>query len=248
MAVVAALVAAVPLGLLAAGAAFGEWTNAALARRVGYVPSGLARLGGHWHGLLPGYGRVGASGSWSVAAYVLSALAGVALLTAVVWFAVRLRRRAAGATVAPRAATAPTRAGDPRSAATRGPPRCRLPERRSTGATEGRRSCGRRSGGRGRASRARRTEERRRARLASRTCGRRGRGGEPPRPRRTRRPFADRLLNALAAWAERALASDELARRPGLLQGLDPRVKLVSLLALIATAALSTRMGVYSCC
>jgi cobalt/nickel transport system permease protein len=66
----------------------------------------------------------------------------------------------------------------------------------------------------------------------------------PPRPRRTRRPFADRLLSALAAWAERALASDELARRPGLLQGLDPRVKLVSLLALIATAALSTRMGV----
>ena len=113
-AVVAVLIAAVPLGLLAAGGAFGEWTGADLARRVGYVPSGFARLSGHWRGLLPGYGVGGTSGPWSVAAYVLSALAGVALLTAGVWLVVRLRRRGAGATLAPPSATRPSGTADPR--------------------------------------------------------------------------------------------------------------------------------------
>lgn len=40
------------------------------------------------------------------------------------------------------------------------------------------------------------------------------------------------------------MSADELARRPGLLQRLDPRVKLVTLLALIVTAALATRITV----
>jgi cobalt ECF transporter T component CbiQ len=73
-----------------------------------------------------------------------------------------------------------------------------------------------------------------------------GAGGaaQPARPRRSRRLFSDRLLGTLAAWVERAVTSDELARRPGLLQRLDPRVKLVSLLALVVIAALATRMSV----
>jgi len=73
-----------------------------------------------------------------------------------------------------------------------------------------------------------------------------GAGGpaQPARPRRSRRLFADRLLATLAAWVERAMVADELARRRGLLQRLDPRVKLVSLLALIVAAALATRVAV----
>ena len=67
---------------------------------------------------------------------------------------------------------------------------------------------------------------------------------QPARARRSRRLFTDRLLGTLAAWVERAMVADELARRPGLLQRLDPRVKLVSLLALIVVAALATRMTV----
>jgi cobalt/nickel transport system permease protein len=63
-------------------------------------------------------------------------------------------------------------------------------------------------------------------------------------PRRSRRVFSERLLHSLAAWLERAMSADELARRPGLLQRLDPRVKLVTLLALIVTAALATRITV----
>ncbi len=73
-----------------------------------------------------------------------------------------------------------------------------------------------------------------------------GGGGpaKPARPRRSRRLFTDRLLGTLAAWAERAITSDKLARRPGLLQRLDPRVKLVSLLALVVVSALATRVTV----
>jgi cobalt/nickel transport system permease protein len=93
VALLAVFVASVPLGLLASGGAFGEWGRGALARRVGYVPRGFARLGGHWSGLLPGYGWHGASGAWSVVAYVVSALLGVGLVTAVVWLLVKLRRR-----------------------------------------------------------------------------------------------------------------------------------------------------------
>ena len=71
-----------------------------------------------------------------------------------------------------------------------------------------------------------------------------GADAPPAPPGRRRRLFTDHLLGTMAAWAERALTSDELARRPGLLQRLDPRVKLVSLLAVIVVAALSTRVGV----
>jgi cobalt ECF transporter T component CbiQ len=67
---------------------------------------------------------------------------------------------------------------------------------------------------------------------------------QPIRSRRSRRLFTDRLLATLSAWVERAITSEELARRPGLLQRLDPRVKLVSLLALVVTAALATRVTV----
>jgi cobalt/nickel transport system permease protein len=88
-------VAAVPLGLLAGGGAFGEWGGGELARRVGYVPRGLARLGGHWGGLLPGYSWSGAGGPWAVVSSIVSALVGVAALAVVVWLLVKLRRRAA---------------------------------------------------------------------------------------------------------------------------------------------------------
>jgi cobalt/nickel transport system permease protein len=93
VALLAVFVAAVPLGLLASGGAFGEWDSGEIAQRVGYVPKGLAHLGGHWGGLLPDYSWNGDSGVWTVVSYIVSALLGVAVLTAVVWLLVRLRRR-----------------------------------------------------------------------------------------------------------------------------------------------------------
>ena len=93
-AVVGVLVLAVPLGLIATGTAWGEWSAGQMKEKLGYVPSGLAQFGGWWKGLLPGYALPGGSGGLlAVAAYVLSALLGVAALGGAAWLIVRLARR-----------------------------------------------------------------------------------------------------------------------------------------------------------
>ena len=95
VALLAMFIAAVPLGLIASGGAFAEWDKGELRKKLGYVPKGFARLGGHWLGLLPDYSWNGASGVWTVVSYVVSALVGVAVLSAIVWLVIRLRHRAA---------------------------------------------------------------------------------------------------------------------------------------------------------
>ena len=76
LALVAALAVATPLGLVATGDAWGEWSTADLAARVGYTPAGMAH-GWEWSSLMPDY-SLGALPGWI--GYVLSAVAGVALL------------------------------------------------------------------------------------------------------------------------------------------------------------------------
>ncbi|MGN6674546.1 MAG: cobalt ECF transporter T component CbiQ [Thermomicrobiales bacterium] len=70
----------------------------------------------------------------------------------------------------------------------------------------------------------------------------------PPRRRRT--SFIDKTLAGLAGAFERSLYSEEVSARHGLLQGLDPRVKLLGLLLLIIAAASSRSLvvvvGVYA--
>src|SRR6266545_893313 len=63
--------------------------------------------------------------------------------------------------------------------------------------------------------------------------------GAAPRPRRRRKSFVERTIAELAGAMERALYAEELAKAGGLLQRLDPRVKVVGLLALIVAAALA---------
>ena len=57
--------------------------------------------------------------------------------------------------------------------------------------------------------------------------------------RRRRKSFVERTINELSGAMERALYAEALAQANGLLQKLEPRVKLVGLLALIVAAALS---------
>lgn len=77
---------ATPLGMLAKGAAWGEWASRVLAGRLGFVPAGLARLEGVWHAALPGYSLQGtgdrARDFWG---YLFSAAVGVLLTGAVVF-------------------------------------------------------------------------------------------------------------------------------------------------------------------
>jgi cobalt/nickel transport system permease protein len=56
--------------------------------------------------------------------------------------------------------------------------------------------------------------------------------------------FLERTIDGLYAATSRAMYADTLARRGGMLQGLDPRVKLAGLLALILAAALSAKLWV----
>lgn len=60
----------------------------------------------------------------------------------------------------------------------------------------------------------------------------------------SRRPFVERTIDGLYAATSRAIYADTLAERGGLLQGLDPRVKLAGLLGLILAAALSAKLWV----
>jgi hypothetical protein len=91
--VAAVVVLLTPLGLVASGAAWGEWSAEELRQLVGYVPTGLARWEGWWAAPLPDYTlpwlAEDASFFEQALAYVLSAIVGIGLVTAVV-FALRL--------------------------------------------------------------------------------------------------------------------------------------------------------------
>ncbi|MBO7674962.1 MAG: cobalt transporter CbiM [Atopobiaceae bacterium] len=77
MALVAALVVATPLGLMAEGTAWGEWGADEIAETgAGYVPAGFEN-GFEWEALMPDYSFGGLP---DAVAYILSAVAGVALL------------------------------------------------------------------------------------------------------------------------------------------------------------------------
>lgn len=67
--------------------------------------------------------------------------------------------------------------------------------------------------------------------------------GTAAAPRR-RRSFIERTIGELAGAMERTLYAEALAQTDGLLQRLDPRVKLVGLLALMAATATAHRLQV----
>jgi cobalt/nickel transport system permease protein len=56
--------------------------------------------------------------------------------------------------------------------------------------------------------------------------------------------FLERTVSGFIAAIERALFAEGMARRRGLLQSLDPRIKAAGVLALILAAAFSRRLGV----
>ena len=50
-----ALIIFTPLGLLAQGNAYGEWSGNELKSKIGYIPEGMTRFGDRWKALLPDY-------------------------------------------------------------------------------------------------------------------------------------------------------------------------------------------------
>lgn len=66
----------------------------------------------------------------------------------------------------------------------------------------------------------------------------------PTSPRKHRASFVERTVAELSHAMEQALYAEELAHANGLLQRIDPRVKVVGLLALIIAAALARNLAV----
>ncbi len=83
-----ALILATPVGVLAGGTAWGEWSPGQLRASLGYVPPGLARLGPLWHAAMPGYAPAFVKSP--LLGYLLAAVVGALLVAGAAWLAGRL--------------------------------------------------------------------------------------------------------------------------------------------------------------
>ncbi len=83
-----ALIIFTPLGLLAQGTAYGEWSSEDLQAKIGFIPNGMAKFAGKWKALLPDYSVPGLERGLfkSALGYIVSAV--VALLIILVITAV----------------------------------------------------------------------------------------------------------------------------------------------------------------
>ncbi|KCZ73547.1 hypothetical protein ANME2D_00617 [Candidatus Methanoperedens nitroreducens] len=79
---IAILIALTPLGLLASGMAWGEWSSEELQEMLGYVPDGINKGENLWQSLFPGYSISGLEDSFlqSGIGYILSAVIGIGLI------------------------------------------------------------------------------------------------------------------------------------------------------------------------
>jgi cobalt/nickel transport system permease protein len=152
-----------PLGALAPGTAWGEWSGAQLKTALGYVPGNLERLSGTWDAAMAGYATPGVGNTFI--GYLLAGIVGVVLVVGISWGAATFLSRRRGADE-PGAAPA--------------------------------------------------------------TQGRAHRG----------RSLARRTADAVARSVTDVLENEELAARPGLLQSIDPRVKLVTLVLFAVAVSL----------
>jgi PDGLE domain len=76
-----------PLGLIATGTAFGEWSVEEVLDEVGFIPAGLEKMADIWTlAPLPDYSIPGLTGSFlqSAAGYIFSAIVGVVLVVAII--------------------------------------------------------------------------------------------------------------------------------------------------------------------
>jgi cobalt/nickel transport protein len=95
--VVIALIVLVPLGLIAPGGAFGEGAAADIKAALGFVPAGLATMGGHYHALLQDYGvpnspfAADAPDLFHMSiGYYVAAVVGIAIIAGITYLVTRL--------------------------------------------------------------------------------------------------------------------------------------------------------------
>lgn len=75
------LIMLVPIGLLASGTAFGEWSVEEVQERVGYIPAGLEPLSNLWHPPMPDYNQPESPTTFTDSAlgYYVAAIFGVVI-------------------------------------------------------------------------------------------------------------------------------------------------------------------------
>jgi cobalt/nickel transport system permease protein len=87
--ILAVLVVLTPIGLLAPGTAWGEWGLDQLSGLgIKFTPSGMAKLASLWSAPLPDYDLPSLGNT--TAAYILSAIVGIIIISIIVWLFVRL--------------------------------------------------------------------------------------------------------------------------------------------------------------
>lgn len=71
-----------PLGLLAAGTAWGEWGTDEIKDALGYIPKGLSSMADKWNALMPDYSvpSLGSGQTGAIGGYLISALVGVLIV------------------------------------------------------------------------------------------------------------------------------------------------------------------------
>jgi len=77
------LILLTPIGALAPGTAWGEWSGEELTGLVGYVPANFEKLGGLWKAVMPDYATPGISNT--LLGYLIAAAVGVALVVGLTW-------------------------------------------------------------------------------------------------------------------------------------------------------------------
>ena len=82
-AAVGVLILLTPIGVLAPGTAWGEWSPEEITGRIGYVPSGFEKLGSLWKAAMPDYATPGVSNT--LLGYLIAAIVGAALVAGVTW-------------------------------------------------------------------------------------------------------------------------------------------------------------------
>jgi len=81
------LIILAPLGLLAVGETFGEWSNEEIHEKLGFVPAGLERLSSLWGAPLADYAFPNdESHTGAITAYILSGILGVAICGGLLYY------------------------------------------------------------------------------------------------------------------------------------------------------------------
>jgi hypothetical protein len=81
------LIILTPLGLLAVGETFGEWSTEEIAGKLGFVPAGLEKLSSLWGAPLADYAFPNDnSEAGAIAAYLLSGIIGVAICGGLLYY------------------------------------------------------------------------------------------------------------------------------------------------------------------